>query len=195
MREPNRAIFRAGALQRRARSQEQVVFPRLIAPPVFACLWLLLGLLLAAAVVTWGATVPLDATGPAVVVDPRAGVELPAGGDTVVLLPPDTVARVRAGQPLRLRPVGGAAGAAPTGVVVAVLPERLGPAEARRRFALGEAVALTQPVGVVVARLIPAGAGADRDALAGSVYTAEIEIGSRRVLALVPGLAGRLEGD
>jgi hypothetical protein len=44
--ETKSSIFRASALQQRARNEHKVEFPRLFAPNMFKLLWLLLALLL-----------------------------------------------------------------------------------------------------------------------------------------------------
>lgn len=51
-------LFRAQALRHYVRGREKTVLPRLVAPPVFLCLWLLLGLLLLTTALAWHIQMP-----------------------------------------------------------------------------------------------------------------------------------------
>ncbi len=187
MREANRSLFRAEAVRRYAQSREKVVLPRLVAPRTFLCLWLLLGLLVAAGVAAWSTRVPIYASGSAVVVagarDERANSD-----DVLVVafISPDNLARLHVGQTLwlRLDP----AGELVSRPIIAVDPEITSPMVAQQRFSLSAnaALAITQPAAVVIARLGSPPMELPLAAYVGGVYRVEIEVGSRKVLSLLP---------
>lgn len=185
-------IFRADAARRYLESQEKTVLPRLVAPPVFVGLWILLGLLLIGAAVSWFAQVPEYVSCPAVVVDWRN--RFPAvEGDTAVVafLPLESSARVKRGQKLFVQ--FEAAGERLSQTVSFVDPQIISPDAAHKQFALNAAAAsaITQPSAVAVARLAMISGGAPPAAYAGSVYQVEIEVGSRRLVSFLP-LVGRM---
>jgi hypothetical protein len=166
--------------------------PRLASPSVFACLWIVLGLLGAGAAAAWFTRLPVFATGIAVVVDGPDGAGAPGPGVALVaFVPAQNLSPLRVGHALLYQaPTGRERRRAP---IVWVEPQVMSPAEARRRFALGEgaAAAITEPAVVAVARLEPVTGGPPLSAYVGSVYRVEIEVGSRRPISLLP-IVGRL---
>ena len=194
MAEPKRPIFRVDALRRYEQSREEPVLPRLVSPRTFIYLWSLLGLLVVSGFLAWFAQVPMYTSGSAVVVDGRG--KTPSIGNEVLVVafvPPEHLWRLRAGQTLFLQFDGG--GKRIGRSIIAVEPEISSPDGAQSRFALnaGTAPAITQPSAVAIARLAPLSAGLPAAAYVGSVYRAEIEIGSRRVISLLP-LIGQFFG-
>jgi hypothetical protein len=188
----NIPIFRADAARRYIESQQKTVLPRLVSPPVFICLWVLLGLLVIGGGFCWFARVPEYVSCPAVVVDGRnrfPSVE----GETVVVafLPLESSARVKSGQKLFMQ--FDAAGGRLSQPVSFVDPQIISPEAAHQQFMLNAsaATAITRPAAMAIARLetIPAGPPAAR--YVGSVYQVDIEVGSRRLVALLP-LVGQL---
>jgi hypothetical protein len=99
-------------------------------------------------------------------------------------VPPGQSARVRSGQPVR-----GQIGSSETlvrGTVAKVAAGLIGPDAARRRYRLGDRGDLiAQPSIPVTLRIT---AALRRRAYAGSRLTAQVEVGSERLLALLPGL-------
>ena len=79
--------------------------------------------------------------------------------------------------------------------VQTVEPDTFSPSGARTRFALDAqaAAAVTGPVAAVLIGAAPFPSGLSANAYTGSVFHARVEIGSRRLISLVP-LAGRLFG-
>ena len=49
----SRSIFRAEAVRRYARSRDEAVLPRFASPATWACVWLLVGLILVGGLVAW----------------------------------------------------------------------------------------------------------------------------------------------
>ena len=182
-----RSIYRNDALLRYARTKDKSILPRFVSTYTVACLWTFLGLLLAGGLVTCLVHVPIYASGPAIVVESAAyGHISPDKFVMVAFLPADSLSHLRVGQDLfvnidekidRLsRPI------------IAVEPEVSSPDKARRHFLLnGElALAITQPVAVAIAQLEPLPSGLPASSFAGSIYPVNVEVGSQRLISLLP---------
>jgi hypothetical protein len=188
-----RTIFRADALQRYMQGRERSVLPQFVSPRTFLCLWILLGLLVAAGFVAWFAQVPVYAAGPAIVVEVREPISFIHEEVVVaIFLPPEHLRHLRAGQPMFLTLEG--LGERIRTPILAVEPGISSPMDAQRRFALSAATAVNRPAVVAIARLGPLPAGLSASTYIGSVGRAEVEIGSRRVLTLLP-LIGQFFGE
>jgi hypothetical protein len=187
----NRTIFRSVALEGYMQARAQTVLPRFIAPPAPLCLWLLLSCLISASVLAWLARVPIYRNGIATVVDSNGRDQSFKDEELIVVFfPPESKSEIRAGQNLSLKldPDG-----PPLIRVIAVIePEILSPAEARKKFNLDDATARTSrsPAAIALARLGKPSENLPASAYQGIVVDARVEIGSQRVIALLP-LVGR----
>jgi len=183
-------IFRQSALTAYKRGREKDVVPRLISWPIIACLWLLLGVLLAAGFLAWDVQVPTYVDGPGIILAP-GDMPQPEYGETLGLmfLSPDQAVHMRAGLPVDVQI--GSAGVHVQGTIAKVEPGITSPDAARKRYRLDSAGALliTQPSIVVIIRL---GTTLPASDYAGSLLSAKVEIGSQRLLALLPGLGSFL---
>jgi hypothetical protein len=188
-----RSIYRAAAVRRYAQGREQSVLPRFASPPTLICLWILLGLLLASCLVAWLARVPVYATGNAVVMDSTgAGQTGPGGVMVAAFLPAADLPALRAGQDMIVRlDERGEAARMP---IVAVEPEISSPSAVLQRFGLQPGAAVSQPTAVALAILGPRPGGLPVSVYIGGIYPARVEVGSRRVVSLIP-LLGRLGGE
>jgi hypothetical protein len=187
MKSETTAIFRTAAAQRYLESQEKTVLPRLVAPPVFIGLWLLLGLLVAGAAVSWWAPVPVYVACPAVVVDWRNRFPAVAGDTAVVaFVPLESRARVKRGQKLFVQ--FEAADERLSQTVGFVDPQIISPDAAHQQFKLNASAVsvISRPSAIAVAPLPAPPGGAASPAYVGSVYQVEIEVGSRRLISLLP---------
>ena len=185
-------IFRADAARRYMESQEKTVLPRLVSPSVFILLWILLGLLVIGAAVCLFVQAPVYVSCPAVVVDWRNRFPSVEGDMAVVaFLPLESVSRVRSGQKLFVQ--FDATGGRLSQPLSFVDPQIISPDAAHKQFALNgvAATAIARPSAVAIARLEMIPAGPPAAAYAGSVYNVDIEVGSRRLITLLP-LIGRL---
>lgn len=195
MKDANRSIFRADAVRRYMQSRQESVLPRFVSPRTFTCLWLLLGLLGISGFVAWLTKVPIYASGQGVVVD-RRGKTNYVGDDVVLIifLPPENRSRLRAGQTslLQLDPTGDRT----LSPIIAIEPEIASPNAVQRRFALSAlaAHAVTQPSAVAIARFKPNPTNLPASTYVGSVYPVDVEVGSRRVLSLLPAI-GQIFGE
>lgn len=187
MKDDTISIFRADAARRYSASQEKTVLPRLISPPVFLCLWMLLGLLVMGGGVSWFTQVPVYVSCPAVVVDWRHSSPSVEGDTAVVaFVPLESMSRVRGGQKLFVQ--WDAEGGRFSQLVSFVAPHIISPDAAHRQFALNAtaALAITRPSAVAVARLEMIPAGPPAAAYVGGVYQVDIEVGARRLISLLP---------
>jgi hypothetical protein len=183
------------AVRRYLESREESILPRFVSPPTFVCLWLLLGLLIGAGVVTWFAQVPVYVPGLAVVVGHPSNVQsIHDDVMVVVFLPPQYRSQLQAGQKLFLSL--DRAGKRLERMITAVEPEISSPDLVQRRFGLsaGAAEAITRPSAIAFARLEPMPASLPAATYAGSVYRAEVEVGSRRAISLLPLIGQLFEG-
>jgi len=182
----NRTIFRASALEGYMQAKAQTVLPRFIAPPVPFCLWLLLSCLLAVSVLAWLARVPVYRNGVATVVDANyANEEM-----IVAFFPPESKPEMKAGQNLSLKL--DPAGPPVVRTIAAIEPEILSPTEARKKFNLDNTAARSYefPAAVAVARLGKPGKELPASAYEGAVVEAQLEVGSQRLIALLPLVGG-----
>ncbi|HEX7677277.1 MAG TPA: hypothetical protein VF713_04085 [Thermoanaerobaculia bacterium] len=192
MNEPKRSIFRADVYKRYLEGKEKAVLPKLVSPPVFAVCWVLVGLLFIGAGLAWFARVPTFASGDAVIVHKQ--FELSNRTDDVVAVaffPPETFPRLRVGERVFLRQEQ--SGERLERSIIAVPTRLSSPEAAIREFGLSDGAAqrITKPVAVAVIRFGPAPEGLPAEAYVGSVYRAEMQTGSRRVMSLLPTI-GRL---
>lgn len=167
------------------------VLPRFIAPPAPLCLWLLLSFLITASVLAFWARVPVYRNGLATVVDANGrDQDLNDNELIVAFFPPETQPEMRTGQHLSLKL--DAAGPPLVRTIAVIEPGILSPAAARRKFNLDYATARSYggPAVVAIARLGKPSDKLPASAYQGIVVEARVEIGSQRVLALLP-LVGR----
>jgi hypothetical protein len=184
MTETKSPFFRDNALQHYLQSQEKAVLPRFVSPPVFACLWFLLGLLGAAGSVAWLAEIPIVVTGTAVIMTEEAA-SVEAGLVAVVFLPPEILPDLQPNQPLSLYQ----GSEQPESLsLFQIEPGVHSPREIRERWML-DSTAVRQPAAVALARFDSSSLRPATD-YAGSQFTVEVKTGSRRVFSFLP-LIGR----
>jgi hypothetical protein len=178
---PGRTIFRDSAIEAYRRRTERDIVPRLVPRPVIACLWLLLAALLASVLVAWSVRVPTYLGASGVVVGARGAT---------LFVPPDDSARLQTGRPVRGQI--GSSGTYVHGAVTRVDARLIGPDTARQRYGVQGTDLITEPSSSVMVRLANA---LPPHAYAGSRLTARVQIGSQRLLGLVPGLGKLFGGD
>ena len=187
MNKTHRPIFRPEAVRRYMQKRDRPVLLRLLSPPTFLCLWLLLGLLVVGGCVAWFTQVPVYASGSSVVAEWKGNVQ--GIGDDVVLvafLPPQDLAHLRVGQTLLV--TFDTAEGPVNSPLIAVEPQVMSPDAAQRQFGLSANAArlVTQPVAVAIARFEPTLSGLPASSYVGSVYQVEVQVGSQSVFSLLP---------
>jgi hypothetical protein len=176
-----RPIFRSKAMQHYARSMEKDVLPRTATPPVFIFLWILLALLIAAAVIAWLGQVPVFVTGSGII-EPEQGS---SNAVAVGFLPANYLSKVQAGQPVQLQIAS--TGQEMSGAIEHVEPGIISPAQARQQYNLGDASSLVVP-GPSVAVTVKFNSSIQASTYAGSIVHVQAQIGTERILSLLPGL-------
>jgi hypothetical protein len=185
-------IFRTKALHDYMKASEGSVIPRLVSPRTFVFAWILFAILIATGVTVWRTRIPVYATGIVVVVK---GDGAQATGDRevamVLLVPPETLARLKTGQKVILSRSSGKQHL--TGSVTVVEREILSPQAAGQRFSLsvGAASQIREPVGAAFVCWTEPISGLPPSAQMGSFYEASVEISSRPVISILPVL-GRM---
>lgn len=174
-----RSIFREAAIKHYAQGRDKDALPRFVSPPVFLFLWVLLCLCAVAGLLAWNTRIAVYTPGIGMVAQDRASGQMVA----VLFLRPDQQRHVRPGQPVQVRI--GETGPHLQRMVTTVEPRLLSPEVARQRYHLDNALSLvvTQPSMVIVVALE---ASAVSPLYAGSLVRAQVQVGSQRVLALVP---------
>lgn len=187
----DRAIFRESAIAAHRRGTAKDIVPRLTAWPVIIGLWLLLVLLVVTAAVAWTVRVPAYVGAEGVIL--RSGAQAGLGdGETAAALfvTPDQPAHLHAGQPVHAQI--GSSGPAALGTVARIEPGVIGPDTARARYGFQPGAGMVrQPWTVVIVRLRQSLAPG---AYSGSLLTVRVQVGSQRLLALLPGLSGLAGG-
>jgi hypothetical protein len=180
-----RSIFRDEAIKNYIERREKAVLPQLVAPPVFLFLWILLGLLLTAGLFAWLAQVPIYVEGDGIILEQQPpSASGPREAVALIFLPAASAPTLRVGLPVQLQL--GSTGPALTSKIEQVEPGLLSPSAVRTRYALASSVlqTITEPVVVVSVRLGPT---IPAQLYAGSVVSAQVQVGSRRVLSLLSG--------
>jgi hypothetical protein len=111
----------------------------------------------------------------------------------VAFFAPANLPRLDAGQKLVLSSPDGRGGFIEA--IVSVKPAIISPEAARQRFALGVGAAhlITQPSAIAVARLDASDLSLPAEAYLASTFRADVEVGSRRVISLLPVIGRFLE--
>jgi len=183
--EQDRSIYRDKAIQKYIEKREKDILPHLVAPPVFLFLWILLGLLLTGGILAWFAQVPTYLAGSGMILEQQSSsASGPREATALIFFPAASASQLRAGLPVQVQL--GSTGPALTTKISQVEPGILSPSAARTRYALNGSVSqlINQPVVAVEARL---GSPISDQMYAGSVVNAQAQVGSQRVLSLLPG--------
>lgn len=185
---PNHSIFRNNAIKYYMQNKERGVLPRFISWPVTMFMWVLLGLLVVTAFFAWYEQVPMYAQGSGMVLG--SGRLVPTGNEesfAVLLLQPSQAERLRVGLPVMVHI--GSDGLQLSGKIVEIEPNINSLYTLRNRYELHESYTLLMAQPSMVA-LISLGSAIVATFYAGNTFTAEVRIGSQRVLSLIPGLSG-----
>jgi hypothetical protein len=183
---PKRQIFRESALQHYIRNREKDVLLRILPVPMAIFLWVLLSILFMAGLFAWNARIPTYVNGAGIVQESSAGNSI-----GVVFLPTGPSTIVQVGESVQIQV--GANGPQIQGFIMEVEPDIMSPESTRNHFQLegDNASLVTQPAQVVLVRFrttVPA------TTYAGSSLSAQIEVGSQRILSQLPWI-GQLIGN
>lgn len=187
-----RSIFRSSALQHYMEGREKDVLPRIISPPIFRFLWLIFGLLSMAGVIAWWGRIPIYSTGKGAITASSQTHPGDKQAVAIVFLPAEQLPKLRPGQQVVLQI--GTTGQRVSRTIERVEPQVLSPTQARQRYRLDDAALLsvTQPSAIVTVNL--KGSGISATTYPGSIVSAQIELGSTRLISLLP-LLEKVIGD
>ncbi|GLV53802.1 hypothetical protein KDH_06530 [Dictyobacter sp. S3.2.2.5] len=176
------SIFREQALKNYLQRRDQGILLRLISPPAFACLWILLIFVLVMGMLAWLVRVPMSVSGQGLITEPGQDAQQLTA---VVFVPLNQRTRLHSGDPATLQL--GSNGITLRGTVKQVESGAIGPDEARTRFHLQgplTQVILTPSVAVMV-QIEPTPTA---HTYIGSYCVTSVQTGTQSVLSLVPGL-------
>ena len=184
MSQTQRPLFREHALKHYLQKREKDILPRLVSPPTFICGWFLLCLVVAVGVVAWLEKVPVFVNGSGIVLAQEQENVSGDGGTARLFLPASQARLVHVGETSLLQV--GRTGPSFTTRIVHVEPGLLSPDDVHKRYGFnyyGMPV-ITEPSVAVDVKVKPSVLSR---LYAGSPVSAQVQIGTRRVLSLLPG--------
>ncbi|MFN6565702.1 hypothetical protein [Dendronalium sp. ChiSLP03b] len=186
MKDSRRSIFREDAVRRYLEGREKSILPRLVSPRTFIYLWFLLGLLVMSSIIAWFTKVPVYASGSAVVVHWKSKKGTHEGIVVAAFFPPQHFSSLRTTQKLFLN--FDARGDRFSHSIIAVEPEIISPDAIQKQFALNSQIVqqIAGPSAVAIAQLEPIPENLSASAYLGSVGDAKAEVGSQRIISLLP---------
>lgn len=178
---PNHPVFRRNALQHYLQGQEKDTVPRFIDAPLALVMWLLLGIVVVTCTVSWYQEVPLYNAGAGIVLKQAKSDQ----SNVVVFVSWTPALQPRVGQTVSLS-VGGTSSQQITGTIAQVNLKAQSPATLCQQYELmaGCSLLVRQPS---IAILIQAQA-LPTERYAGAIVIANVQTGSKRMLAFFPGL-------
>lgn len=181
MPKPDQPIFRAGALRHYMRGQEKTAYLRFVPLPMTILLWILLGFLLIAAAMAWNEEIPDYIDAPGLIVNSTSGQQ-GKSIQAILFLP---AARSEALQPgMTARLYIASSSQAIAGKIARIEQKTSSPADVQVRYKLGTCPLLvSSPVNEVIVHLDNSATG-----YVGSVLKAQVKVGTRRLLTLLPGV-------
>ena len=183
----NRPIFRPEAIRRYAEAREQAVLPKFVFPRIMAALWTIVVLLILSGVAVWFTSMPVYASGPAIVVDTRnKPVNIEEGTALLVLLPPEAQPALEEGKTILIRVNDSSKPL--EGKIVTFAKDALEANSILEEFDLDNhpAVAKAQPAAVAIVRLEDMEGNVLANDYVGTIFRADIQVGSRRIASLLP---------
>jgi len=182
MSQAQRPLFREHALKHYLQKREKDILPRLVSPPIFICGWFLLCLVVAIGIGAWLEEVPIFVNGLGIVIAQEQGDA--SGGMARIFLPVRQARLVHVGEVSLLQV--GMTGPSITSKIVHIEPGQLSPDTLHKRYGFSYAgmPVITEPSVAVDAKVGPS---VPSHLYAGSPVIAHIQIGTRRVLSLLPG--------
>jgi hypothetical protein len=187
MKTSNRPIFRPEAVRRYAEAREQSVLPKFVSPRIMVALWALVVLLILSGIAVCFTSTPVYASGLAVVVDTRnklANIE--EGMAILALLPPEAQPALDKGKTILIQV--NASSKPLEREIVAFEKDASKVNHILEEFALENhpTVAKAQPSAVAIVRLEDMPGNVPTNDYIGTIFRADIQVGSRRIASLLP---------
>jgi hypothetical protein len=185
MAKSRRQIFRESAMRQYIQRREQDILPQIVSPPVFACSWFLLALILMAGLLAWSAQLPTFLSAPGVIIQQaqQSTSSKTNNNNTLALIffPPSNAAQLHTGQSIKLQV--SATGQSLTSTITRIEAGPISPSDARKIYGLdaSEGAVITGPSTIVIVNL---DVGASTH-LTGSIITAQVQISTHSVLSQI----------
>jgi hypothetical protein len=187
MKTSNRPIFRPEAVQRYTEAREQSVLPKFVSPRIIVALWTIVVLLILSGVTVWFTSMPVYASGLAIVVDTgNKSVNIEEGTAILVLLPPEAQPALDEGKTILIQVN---ASSKPLKREISTFEKDASKVNSiLEEFALDNhpAVAKAQPAAVAIVRLEDMPENVPATEYIGTIFRADMQVGSRRVASLLP---------
>jgi hypothetical protein len=187
MKTNSRPIFRPEAVRRYAEAREQSVLPKFVFPRIMVALWTIVVLLIFSGVAVWFTSMPIYASGLAIVVDTEnKPVNIEEGTAILALLPPEAQSALDEGKTILIQV--NATSKPLEGEIVAFEKDASKVDSILEEFALTNhpAVAKGQPAAVAIVRLEDMEGNVLATDYLGTIFRADIQVGSRRIASLLP---------
>ena len=187
MKTSNRPIFRPEAVQRYTEAREQSVLPKFVSPRIIVALWTIVVLLILSGIAVWFTNMPVYASGPAIVVDTgNKPINIEEGTAVLVLLPPEAQPALDEGKTVLIQV--NASSKPLEREIVAFEKDASKVNHILEEFGLENhpAVAKAQPGAVAIVRLEDMPGNVATNNYIGTIFRADMQVGSRRVASLLP---------
>jgi hypothetical protein len=179
-------IYRTYAVQQYIEKSEKVVLPRFARPRMIIALWVLCGFLFSGLIVAWYTKIPHYIAGKAMVTEtPNADTQAQTMYRCAIFTAPSAQQNVKIGQRIFIYLSSGRI----SGIISSIEPQIMSPDAIRHEFHNDDKAIMgyiTQPVLVIYSQIDSIPGNLPLRAYLGSQCKAEIEIGSQRILTLVP---------
>ncbi len=182
----NRPLFRPEAVRRYTEAREQSVLPKFVSPQIMVALWALVVLLILSGVAVWFTSTPVYASGLAIVVDTRNKLANEEGMAILALLPPEAQPVLDEGKTILIQVN---ASSKPLERRVITFEKDISKVNRTlEEFALEShpAVAKAQPGAVAIVRLEDMPGNVPTNNYIGTIFRADMQVGSRRIASLLP---------
>jgi hypothetical protein len=187
MKTSNKPIFRPEAVRRYAEAREQSVLPKFVSPRIMVALWTIVVLLIFSGVAVWFTSTPVYASGLAIVVDTEnKPVNIEEGMAILVLLPPEAQPALDEGKIVLIQVN---ASSKPLKREIVAFEKDVSKVNSiLEGFDLANhpAVAKAQPAAVAIVRLEDMKENVPANDYVGTIFRADMQVGSRRIASLLP---------
>lgn len=186
MQTPRPSIFREDAVKHYMQGRDKDTLPHFISLPTTLVLWILIVLTVAAAGLAWSVKIPVFVKATGIVLHereyPQADRSVSPGTIALVFLPPEQAAQLHIGLPVHLHI--GSSGPEILSNIAGVESDVMSPYAACKEYGLDAncAALITRPALVALVKLDTLSSAT----YAGSIVTAEVEVGSQRIISLLP---------
>jgi hypothetical protein len=178
-------IFRSKTLQKYMQNREKNVLPRIVAPPVFIFSWIVLILLVVAAITVSSGQIPAYITGSGIILDINSITHQGDRAIGAIFLPASSSTNIRPGLPVQVQI--GQAGPQLRRTLNQVNRNLLSPDAIRLKYGFE----VTDPSLVAIVELGP---GISSHLYGGSPIRVQIQVGSQSLLTLLPGVNSLWKG-